>query len=304
MDSRPKPTVHKSVLLHETIRALDLHDGETVLDATLGGAGHSEEMLRTADIALIGLDADPEAVERGKERLKAYGKRATLAASNFRVVGSVLEKLGVKAIDKALFDLGLSSDELELSGRGFSLMRDEPLSMAFDPRQELTAQDLLQYLSVEQLAAILRTYGEERYAMRIAKAIVEAREEAPITTTSELRDLVKASVPSVYARGRIHPATKTFQALRMAVNDELEALRDGLTAAWERLAPKGRLAVISFHSLEDRVVKQFMKEKASLGEGTLLVKKPLVPSAEEVRENPRARSAKLRAIEKTTREPQ
>lgn len=295
-------TVHTPVLLNETIRALDLRDGEIVLDATLGGAGHSEEMLRTADISLIGLDADPEAVERGRDRLKAYEKRATLAASNFRVVGSVLEKLGVKRIDKALFDLGLSSDELELSGRGFSLRRDEPLSMAFDPSQELQASDLLRYLSADQLAAILRTYGEERYAMRIARAIVEARERASITTTGQLRDLVKASVPALYARGRIHPATKTFQALRMAVNDELEALREGLSAAWERLNPEGRLAVISFHSLEDRIVKQFMKEKALQKEGTLIFKKPPVPSAAEIRENPRARSAKLRVIEKAQRD--
>lgn len=299
MEHQTKPTVHKSVLLNETIRALDLHDGDIVLDATLGGAGHSEEMLRTADIQLIGLDADPEAVARGAERLTAYGHKATLAASNFRVVGSVLEKLGVKKIDKALFDLGLSSDELELSGRGFSLMRDEPLNMAFDPSQELTAADLLAYLNDEQLCAILRTYGEERYAMRIARAIVAAREEKPITTTGQLRDLIKATVPSLYAKGRIHPATKTFQALRIAVNDEFDALREGLAGAWEALAPQGRLAVISFHSSEDRIVKQFMKEKVTATEGTLLFKKPVAPSAEEVRDNPRARSAKLRVIEKS-----
>lgn len=291
-------TVHKAVLLNETIRALDLHDGDVVLDATLGGAGHAEAMLQAARIRLIGLDADPEALVRAGERLNAYEHEATLVASNFRVVGSVLEELGIKQLDKALFDLGLSSDELELSGRGFSLQRDEPLSMAFDPSQELTAADLLRYLDAQKLADIFRVYGEERYAMRIARQIVEVRELSPIETTGQLRDAVIASVPAVYARGRIHPATKVFQALRIAVNDELGALREGLAAAWQHLKPGGRLAVISFHSLEDRIVKQFMRDKAQAEEGVLLSKKPIPPSEEEVRANPRARSAKLRAIEK------
>lgn len=296
----PKPTVHVPVLLKETIDALDLHDGDVVLDATLGGGGHAEAMLGEADIHLIGLDADAQAVERVTERLASYGKRAVLAQSNFRAVGSVLSKLEVTHIDKALFDLGLSSDELELSGRGFSLQKDEPLSMTFDSRQELTATDLLAHLDAQQLTDIFRAYGEERYAMRIARAIVAHREHEAITTTTQLRELIKASVPALYAKGRIHPATKVFQALRMAVNDELDALKDGLNAVWEHLSPNGRIAVISFHSLEDRVVKHFMRDKVHLGEGETLTKKPVTPSAEEIQKNPRSRSAKLRTLQKTT----
>lgn len=292
----PEATVHTSVLLKETIQALDIHDGDVVLDATVGGGGHTASMLAQADIRLIGLDADAEAIARVMPRVTKYKAKATLAQSNFRVVGSVLSKLGVLSINKALFDLGLSSDELELSGRGFSLKKDEPLSMAFDATQELTAKDLLEHLDEQQLTDIFRAYGEEKYAMRIARKIVEQRKRDPIVTTTQLRELIAGSVPAAYARGRIHPATKVFQALRMAVNDELDALREGLTATWNVLAPNGRIAVISFHSLEDRIVKQFMKEKVLAAEGVLLTKKPMVPSVEEIAENPRARSAKLRVL--------
>lgn len=295
----PTPTVHKSVLLKETIDALDIRDGDVVLDATVGGGGHTSALLASASIRLIGLDADSEAIARVAPRIAKYKAKATLAQSNFRVVGSVLAKLGVESIDKALFDLGLSSDELELSGRGFSLKKDEPLSMAFDASQELTAKDLLAHLDEQQLCDIFRAYGEERYAMRIARKIVEYRAREPILTTTQLREVVSGAVPAAYARGRIHPATKVFQALRMAVNDELDALRDGLTATWDSLSEGGRIAVISFHSLEDRVVKHFMKEKVQAGEASLFTKKPMTPTEEEIQQNPRARSAKLRVLIKT-----
>jgi 16S rRNA (cytosine1402-N4)-methyltransferase len=294
----PQPTVHEPVLLHETIAALSPQAGDVVLDLTLGGGGHGEALLKAADIRYIGIDADPEALARAGWRLAPFGERVTLAASNFRAVGSVLERLNVPRVHKALFDLGLSSDELELSQRGFSFKENEPLLMTFDPNQNLTARDLLEHLSVQELTDIFRNYGEEAHAYKIAQAIVAARASQPLETTHELVSVIKQAVPTAYAKGRIHPATKTFQALRIAVNDEFDALKEGLAVVWDHLAPGGRLAVISFHSLEDRIVKVFMKEKADAGAGKLLTKKPQAPTAQEVAENPRARSAKLRSIEK------
>lgn len=295
----PGETVHEPVLLHETITALAPKDGETVLDLTLGGGGHGEALLKAAEVRYIGIDADPEAVTRAGWRLAPYGERVVLRTSNFRAVGSVLDEVGAQHINKALFDLGLSSDELELSERGFSFKKNEPLLMTFDPNQSLTAKDLLLHLSAEELAGILRNYGEERYAKRIAEAMVKARKGKPIETTDELVAIIKGAVPVSYAKGKIHPATRTFQALRIAVNDELDALREALGVVWEKLTPGGRLAVISFHSIEDRIVKIFMKERVGAGEGTLLMKKPQTPSAQEIAENSRSRSAKLRAIEKS-----
>ena len=294
----PMNTVHEPVLLHETIATLAPKDGETVLDLTLGGGGHGEALLRAAEVRYIGIDADPEAITRAGWRLAPWGERAVLRTSNFRAVGSVLDEVGVEHVDKALFDLGFSSDELELSERGFSFKKNEPLLMTFNPSQTLTAKDLLLHLSAAELAGILRAYGEEKYAGRIAEALVEARASKPIETTHELVAVIKDAVPALYAKGRLHPATRTFQALRIAVNDELDALREGLEVVWKRLKPGGRIAVISFHSIEDRVVKIFMKERAGSGEGVLLMKKPLTPSDQEIAENPRARSAKLRALEK------
>ena len=294
----PKDTVHIPVLLKETIEILAVKDEDVVLDATVGGGGHSEELLKTANIKLIGLDADPAAIARVGWRLASYGERVQLAPSNFRVVGSVLEKLQVEHVDKALFDLGLSSDELEVSGRGFSLQKNEPLQMTFDPMQLLSARDLLTHLSREELTNILRNYGEEKYAWAIAGAVIEAREREPIETTTQLVEIIKGAVPKSYLKGKIHPATKTFQALRIAVNDELDSLKQGLAGVWEKLAPGGRLAVISFHSIEDRIVKVFMKEKVDQGEGSLLTRKPITASEAEVQANPRSRSAKLRGIQK------
>jgi len=294
-----KATVHEPVLLLEVIAALAPQDGDLILDLTLGGGGHAEALLSRADVRLIGVDADPEAIARAGWTLAKFKDKAVLCHSNFRDVGSVLEKLQIEHFDKALFDLGLSSDELELSARGFSFKEDEPLLMTFNPSQHLTALDLLQHLGVEQLTGILKNYGEEKYAYRIATAIVEARGGKQIETTHQLVEVIKNAVPQAYAKGRIHPATKTFQALRIAVNDELSALEDGLKVVWGMLNPKGRMAVISFHSLEDRIVKIFMKSRVEAGEGILQTKKPVIASEEEVSMNPRSRSAKLRVLEKT-----
>jgi 16S rRNA (cytosine1402-N4)-methyltransferase len=288
-------TVHSAVLLHETIDALDPTDGGVFLDATLGGAGHTEALLKaSSSVSVIAFDADPAAIARARERLASFEDRVTYVNRNFRHAEEELSSRGV-VLTGALFDLGLSSDELEGSGRGFSFRQDEPLHMGFDPKQSLTATDLLAHVSAEGLAQILRVYGEERYAKRIAEAIVEARTETPITTTAQLRELIEKNVPFFYRKGRIHPATRTFQALRIAVNDEYDALREGLHGAWKHLKEGGRLAVISFHSGEDRIVKQFMKELEKDGFAQSIFKKPLTASAQELAENPRSRSAKLRA---------
>lgn len=290
-------TVHVPVLLKEMVEALNPKKGDVIVDATLGGGGHTEALL-SAQATIIAFDADPSALERAKERLQPFGEKVTLVRSNFRHVLAEVRARGVETIDAAVFDLGLSSDELERSGRGFSFKGDEPLHMGFDPEQSLTAADLLAHLSREELTNIIKVYGDEHNAYRIAGGIVKAREEAPITTTARLRDVIEASVPKAYARGKVHPATRTFQALRIAVNDEYDAIREGLAGAWELLKKDGILAVISFHSGEDRIVKTFMKEKQKEGAAELLFKKPRTAGEEELLENPRARSAKLRVAKK------
>lgn len=291
-------TVHIPVLLHETIEALNPKKGDVFVDATLGGGGHTESLLSFEGVQVIAFDADHSAITRAKVRLKKYGKRVTFIQSNFRHLEREVRGLGIEEISGALFDLGLSSDELEQSGRGFSFKGDEPLHMGFDPNQTLTAADLIAHLSREALATILKVYGEERFSWRIAGGIVEARAIAPITTTAQLREVVETSVPKSYARGRVHPATKTFQALRIAVNDEYDAIKEGLSGAWSLLKREGKLAVISFHSGEDRLAKVFMNEKEKLDEAEKLFKKPVVAGKEEVAVNSRSRSAKLRVTTK------
>ncbi|NBD73552.1 16S rRNA (cytosine(1402)-N(4))-methyltransferase RsmH [Patescibacteria group bacterium] len=300
------PTVHTSVLLHDVIDGFALSPEATVLDATLGGGGHFLTLAEQLGShgTMIGLDADPAALARVEHLLAEHPPRPRvhLRQANFRSLEAVLDELALEHLDAALFDLGLSSDQLELSGRGFSLKRDEPLDMRFagdrTEGSELTASLILNEWSEETLAEILRGFGEERRAARIARAIVARRTERPFHDTSELVSTVEEAVGP--PRGRIHPATKTFQALRIAVNDELGALSEGLAAAWEHLAVGGRIAVISFHSLEDRIVKRFFREQAHRRHASLLTKRPLTPSREECLDNPRARSAKLRIAEKQT----
>ncbi|HYF10637.1 MAG TPA: 16S rRNA (cytosine(1402)-N(4))-methyltransferase RsmH [Candidatus Paceibacterota bacterium] len=289
---------HVSVLLQEVVEGLSLHGG-VVLDATVNGGGMSEAIL-AADptVRVVATDADESALLRAEERLKRFGDRISFHHVNFRELDRVLAERDVPGIDGAIFDLGLSSHQLDQSGRGFSFRFEEPLLMTFAARpakDAVTAREAVNEWSAETLETVIRAYGEEPKARRIAEAIVRAREKRAIETSAELAEIIERAVPR---RGKIHPATKAFQALRIAVNDELRALDEALEKAWKALKPGGRLLVISFHSLEDRPVKRFFRAKADEGLGRLLTKKPIVPSEAEAKENPRSRSAKLRIIEK------
>lgn len=293
---------HVSVLLHEVIDGLELQRGDVVLDGTFGGGGHSKEIIKKIGHTgmLIGLDMDQAAIKRC-EAIAAYSvARMECMEGNFKDADKVLDTLGIHGLHKVVLDIGLSSFQFEESGRGFSFKRDEPLKMTFleDPTEEtMTADTIVNTWEEENIATILWKYGEERFSRRIARKIVEAREEKPIKTTTELAQLVSEAVPKRFVT-KIHPATKTFQALRITVNDELGNLRIGLARLFERLEPEGRIAVISFHSLEDRIVKQFFRGLSDEGEAELITKKPIVPSEGEIQENPRSRSAKLRIIKK------
>lgn len=293
---------HETVLLEEAVDALDIQSDDVVVDATLGGAGHFRELLKRLGTngTLIGIDADEDALTRAQAVVDEVpeGDRPTvrLVHGNFRDLGIVLEEAGVTPT-KVLFDLGWSGFHLT-RGRGFSFKADEPLHMTYgDPAQTTTAADLVNHLSETSLADLLWSLGEERFARSIAKSIVAQREEGPLETTFDLVRAVEQGTPSWYQHRRINPATKTFQALRIAVNDELGALRDGLSAAVERLPVGGRVAVITFHSIEDRIVKLMLREAAETGKGTLVHRKPVVPSSAESSRNPRARSAKLRTYQ-------
>lgn len=296
-------TNHKTVLLHESIDGLAITKGDIVVDGTLGGGGHSEEIARCygSDITLIGIDMDTEALKRSEERISKITPKALFFKDNFRNIDKVIEKAGLHQVNRILLDIGLSSDQFEISGRGFSFKRDEPLLMTFSNNPEdhtFTAKDIVNEWAEESIADVIYAYGEERFSRRIAKKIVEAREIAPIETTFQLTAIVESAVPFWYKKGKINPSTKTFQALRITVNDELGALKEGIAKGFELLAPNGRLAVISFHSLEDRIVKYFFKEQQEKGLGTIITKKALVPSEDEKKENPRSRSSKLRIIQK------
>jgi 16S rRNA (cytosine1402-N4)-methyltransferase len=291
--------VHRSVLLQETLEALKIVRDDIVVDATLGGAGHAKAIVDQLGKKgmFVGLDADADAIERAQEKLAGSVPHRHLVKGNFKDIGKILGDLGIEHVTKVLFDLGWSSYQLD-SGRGFSFQKDEPLLMTYakDP-DGLTAATIVNTWGEESIADIIYGWGDERYSRRIAKAIVARREEKPFQSALDLAETIKAAVPAPYRFGRIHPATKTFQALRIAVNDELGALKDGIRAAWEKLAPGGRIAVITFHSIEDREVKRLFAGLAKDG-GQLVTKKPIPPSAQEIQENPRARSAKLRVIQK------
>ncbi len=293
---------HDSVLMQEVLEALEVSPSDTVVDATLGGAGHFAALLTALGEGgvIIGIDADPAAVERGRAAY-ALDRRperpvAHLVNDNFRNLARILERLGVGQVDKMLFDLGWSGYQVA-APRGFSFQKDEPLYMTYGEGGE-TAADIVNSSSEEDLADIIFTYGEERFARPIARAIVAARSKERILTTDALVAAIKAGTPSWYHERKIHPATKTFQALRIATNDELGSLREGLTAALTTLAPCGRLAVISFHSIEDRVVKSVLRDAEQTGLGVMTPKKPISPTRAEVLANRRARSAKLRVFER------
>jgi len=278
---------HVSVMTEEVLTGLALKKGDVVIDATYGQGGHSKAITKKAKVQLLALDADPAV---GGEVVEA----------NFADIASVAKSEGVTSADKILFDLGWNRGQLS-SGRGFSFLHDEPLSMSYGtkPRSGFTAAEILNTWSEKVLADVFYGYGEERYARRIAKAVVERRADKPFATTLELAEVVRDSVPAAYRRGKTHPATKTFQALRIAVNDELGAVSAGVKGAWSLLSCGGRIAVISFHSIEDRLVKHLFAALVKKGEGKLVYKKPLTPSLHEIKANPSARSAKLRVIEKT-----
>ena len=293
---------HDSVLMQEVLEALSVAPSDTVVDATLGGAGHFKELLAALGEGgvIVGIDADPAAVERSRAAY-ALDRRperpvAHLVNDNFRNLARVLKRIGVGHADKMLFDLGWSGYQIA-APRGFSFQRDEPLYMTYGEGGE-TAADIVNSSSEEELADIIFTYGEERFARGIARAIVAARAKERILTTDALVAAIKSGTPAWYHERKIHPATKTFQALRIATNDEIGSLREGLSAALTTLAPSGRLAVISFHSIEDRIVKNILRDAEQAGLGSLSPKKPIAPSRAEILANRRARSAKLRVFER------
>lgn len=305
---------HKPVLLQECIEALRIKSEGVYVDGTLGRAGHSREIAKRLTTGrLICIDRDQAAIDAARERLAPWLERVTLVHSNFDRVGDILDELGIPSADGMLFDLGVSSPQLDDASRGFSYMHDAPLDMRMDISAPLTAYEVVNGWSYEELRRILFEYGEERYAPAIAKKIVQARETAPIETTLELAELIRSAMPAAALREKQHPAKRSFQAIRIAVNGELDALPPMLRAAVDGLNPGGRLAVITFHSLEDRIVKRTLAELArgcvcppefpvcvcgKKPQVRLVTRKPVTAGGAELEENPRARSAKLRVAEK------
>jgi len=311
-------SIHEPVLLHEVIKYLEETGVDKrsrkdlwYLDGTLGGAGHATAIAKVLEgnVNIIALDQDISAIDRARTTLAGkidefspnHSSKLIFECENFRNLDKVLDKHGVQTVDMILLDLGFSSDELENSGKGFSFQKDEPLLMTMgDVHSHMfTARDIVNRWTEEDIANVIFGYGEERFARRIARAIINYRTKKQIETTFELVEVVKMSVPGFYRRGKTNPATKTFQGLRIAVNDELNSLKEGLVKGFDALNVGGRMAVISFHSLEDRIVKDFYKEKAKSSGAIILTKKPIVASDQERAENPRSRSAKLRIIEKS-----
>lgn len=305
---------HISVLLQECLDGLNIRPDGIYIDGTLGGAGHSSQIAKRLTTGrLIGIDRDPVALKAAGERLSPYSDRVTLVHSNFCRMAEVVKELGLPGVDGILLDLGVSSPQLDEVSRGFSYMADAPLDMRMNGKDALTAREVVNTWPQEELRRILWNYGEERYAPQIASAICRRREETPIETTLELVDVIRSAMPASALREKQHPAKRTFQAIRIAVNDELGSVEKAMEAAIPLLNPGGRLAVITFHSLEDRIVKLSMAEAAKgctcppqfpvcvCGKKPivkLISRKPIVASPEELEANPRSRSAKLRVCEK------
>lgn len=306
--------LHKSVLLNETIEGLNFEEGDIYLDATVGSGGHMFAIWEKMKdrIFLYGIDADETSVEISREKLSLAGAKPKFAVLNFRNIDKALEIFEIKNPNKILFDLGWSSDQFFGSdskdendlGRGFSFQKDEPLIMTFKKNaseEDTTAYDVVNKWEEENLADVIYGYGEEKYSRRIARAITDYRKNKQIETSKELAEIIKKAVPMFYRFSKIHPATRTFQAIRIAVNDELQALEEGLRKSFEILKVGGRIAIISFHSLEDRIVKNFIKTKVAQNLAKYPsneYKKPMCPSDREIMENPRSRSAKLRIFQK------
>lgn len=305
---------HISVLLEESVKALDIKEDGVYVDGTLGGGGHSYRILsQCPQTALIGIDRDPEAIEAAKKRLSEFSGRVTFVNRNFSEIKSILNELGIEFINGAVLDLGVSSYQLDNAGRGFSYMNNAPLDMRMNRSDDLSAYDVINRYSLDELTRIFFEYGEEKWSRRIADFIVREREKKPIETTFELVDIIKAAIPKKARLDGGHPAKRIFQAVRIEVNGELRILEDAIKDFIDVLAPGGRLAVITFHSLEDRIVKQTF---AALAKGCtcpkefpvcvcgkkpqirLLTRKPIEPGKEEIENNSRSKSAKLRVAEK------
>ncbi|MCR5279758.1 MAG: 16S rRNA (cytosine(1402)-N(4))-methyltransferase RsmH [Lachnospiraceae bacterium] len=306
---------HYSVMLTETIESLNVKPEGSYLDGTLGGAGHSSQIAKalTGKGMLYGVDQDAEAIKAAEERLKPFKEHVTIIKSNYRNAVEILKQRGVKGLDGILLDLGVSSYQLDNEERGFSYRFDTPLDMRMDREQTLTAREIINNYSKEALARIIRDYGEDRFAQNIAKHICEARAVKPIETTFELNEIIKASIPMKIQVTGGHPSKRTFQAIRIECNHELEVLRDSLKEMIEFLNPGGRIAVITFHSLEDRIVKDIFREEENpctcppnfpvcvcgkVPLGKVITRKPIVPSDKELSENSRSQSAKLRVFER------
>lgn len=305
---------HVPVLLWECVEGLNIDPNGIYVDGTLGRGGHSEKIAeRLQGGRLVGIDRDSAAIKEAGERLSRFGDRVTLIKGNFRDIGGILDSVGIGKVNGMLFDLGVSSPQLDDGERGFSYMTDAPLDMRMDRDSSLTAYDVVNSWPESELKRILFELGEERYSAKIASGIAAAREKKPIATTFELVDVIKRSMPAAALREKQHPAKRSFQAIRIAVNDELGALSEMLGAAIDRLLPGGRLCVISFHSLEDRIVKNAIRSRENgctcppeapvcicgfKKSVVSVTRKPITPSDRELEENPRARSAKLRIAEK------
>lgn len=289
---------HEPVMVSEVLEQLDPARGGVFLDCTAGLGGHTEALLEAGPVRVIGLDRDPAAVTLARERLHRFGDRVEIVHSDYRDFDQVLAARGIGGVTGLLADLGVSSMQLDTPGRGFSFRRDDPLDMRMDTSRGATAAEMLVAVDEQALADVLYSWGEERYARRVARAILQARALAPIETTGRLADIVRRAIPRK-GYSRIDPATRTFQGLRIWVNRELDGLEAFVGTAAAHLAPGGRLAVIAFHSLEDRVVKHTLRALQTEGRVSIRTKRPVVPGAAEVERNTRARSAKLRVAERT-----
>jgi len=306
---------HKSVLLKETIEGLHIKSNGTYVDGTLGGGGHTYEVCKRLDKtgSIIGIDQDEAAIEAAGIRLSDFGEKVTIVRSNYCNVKSQLQKIGIQSIDGMILDLGVSSYQLDTAERGFSYMQDAPLDMRMDRRQTMTAKSIVNTYSEQELFRVIRDYGEDKFAKNIAKHIILAREEESILTTLQLADIVRRAIPMKIQKMQGHPAKRTFQALRIELNQELEVLKNSIDDMIELLNDTGRLCVITFHSLEDRIVKTAFRQNENpctcpsdfpvcvcgkASKGKIITRKPLIPSEEEILENPRAKSAKLRIFER------
>jgi len=291
--------IHKSVLLAESMEFLQPKRGSMYLDLTFGGGGHTEQLLKLSapDGVVVAFDQDPTAIEIALKLKEVYKDRLVVVKENFSNCYSLLKGMGFDLFDGIIMDIGVASFQLDDAQRGFSFLKDGPLDMRMNKDNPLSAREIINNWSRQELEQIIRNYGQERFAKRIALKIEESRLKAPIETTIELAKIVKEAVPAHFYK-KIHPATKTFQALRIVVNSELDSLKKGLNSAIKLLKPHSRLVVISFHSLEDKIIKDTFKNFSQQKILSILTKKPIVPSLQEINENPRSRSAKLRCVEK------